>query len=91
MQLADQAFMEELRRPGRSSSRAFSRSKDGKPKVFRNTADQRLGGLLGRFRRFDVRSKQRLDDLVGEASGPSAGSIPRRCEPYGICTEDGGL
>jgi hypothetical protein len=67
IQLAEQAFTEELAKLVSHLTERLSGSEDGKPKVFRDSTIENLGEFFQRFRHLNVRSNQQLDELVGQA------------------------
>ena len=67
VQLAEQAFTEELSKLVGHLTERLAGSEDGKPKVFRDSAVENLQEFFGRFRHLNIRSSQQLDELVGQA------------------------
>lgn len=67
MQLAEQAFLDELARLVEHITDRLSDSDDGKPRVFRDSAVTNLTEFFERFRTFNVRSNEQLDELVTRA------------------------
>jgi hypothetical protein len=67
VQLAEQAFTEELARLVNHLCERLAGSDDGQPKVFRDSAVGNLGEFFERFRQLNVRSSQELDELVDRA------------------------
>jgi hypothetical protein len=67
VQLAEQAFTDELSKLVGHLTERLAGSEDGKPKVFRDSAIENLAEFFGRFRLLNVRSSQELDDLVAQA------------------------
>ena len=63
VQLAEQAFIEELARLVDHLSERLSGSADGKPKVFRDSAVTNMAEFFERFRSLNVRSNEQLDEL----------------------------
>ena len=78
VQLAEQAFIDELARLVEHLSERLSGTSDGKPKVFRDTAVTNLTEFFERFRQLNVRSNADLDDLVGNAQRIVQGIEPQR-------------
>lgn len=76
IQLAEQAFTEELSKLLSHLTERLSGSDDGKPKVFRDSAVENLSEFFGRFRYLNVRSSAELDGLVEQAQ-----RIVRNVEP----------
>ncbi len=79
VQLAEQAFMEELGRLVEHLTERLSGTDDGKPKVFRDSAVTNLTEFFERFRQLNVRSNADLDDLVANAQ-----RIVQGIEPQGL-------
>jgi len=67
VQLAEQAFLEELSKLVEHLSERLTGAEDGKPKVFRDSAVENLTEFFDRFRRLNIRSNEQLDTLVGDA------------------------
>ncbi len=67
VQLAEQAFTEELSRLIEHLSERLSGDTDGKPKVFRDSAVSNLSEFFTRFGSLNVRSNAQLDELVQRA------------------------
>jgi hypothetical protein len=78
VQLAEQAFMEELARLVDHLSERLSGSADGKPKVFRDSAVTNMTEFFERFRSLNVRSNEQLDELVGNAQQVVRGVEPQQ-------------
>ena len=76
MQLAEQAFFDELAKLVTHLTDRLSGTEDGKPKVFRDSAVENLHEFFERFRHLNVGSSQELDDLVEQAQ-----RIVRRVAP----------
>jgi len=64
VQLAEQAFTEELAKLVSHLTERLSGSDDGKPKVFRDSAVENLQEFFARFRHLNIRSNAELDQLV---------------------------
>lgn len=64
VQLAEQAFTEELAKLVGHLTERLSGSDDGKPKVFRDSAIENLQDFFTRFRHLNIRSSAELDSLV---------------------------
>lgn len=77
VQLAEQAFIEELARLVDHLSERLGGNADGKPKVFRDSAVTNLTEFFERFRSLNVRSNEQLDELVGNAQRVVRGVEPR--------------
>lgn len=78
VQLAEQAFTEELTRLVEHLTERLSGTDDGKPKVFRDSAVTNLTEFFERFRQLNVRSSDDLDDLVANAQRIVRGLEPQR-------------
>ena len=78
VQLAEQAFIEELARLVDHLSERLSGSADGKPKVFRDSAVTNMAEFFERFRSLNVRSNEQLDELVGNAQRVVRGVEPQQ-------------
>ena len=78
VQLAEQAFIEELARLVDHLSERLSGSADGKPKVFRDSAVTNMTEFFERFRSLNVRSNEQLDALVGNAQRVVRGVEPQQ-------------
>ena len=77
VELAEQAFAEELSQLVAHLAERLSGSTDGKPKVFRDSAIENLTEFFGRFQRLNIRSNAELDQLVEEARGIIRGVAPQ--------------
>ena len=78
VQLAEQAFMEELSRLVEHLTERLSGQDDGKPKVFRDSAIANLTEFFERFRSLNVRSNEQLDELVLSAQRIVQGIEPQQ-------------
>lgn len=78
VELAEQAFIDELAKLVEHLSERLSGDTDGKPKVFRDTAITNLTEFLDRFRRLNVRSNEQLDELVQRAGQVITGVEPQK-------------
>ena len=67
VQLAEQAFFDELAKLVSHLTERLGGTEDGKPKVFRDSAIENLQEFFGRFHHLNVGSSQQLDDLVQQA------------------------
>ena len=67
VQLAEQAFLDELAKLVEHLGERLNGETDGKPKVFRDTAVTNLTEFFERFRALSVHSNDQLDDLVQRA------------------------
>ena len=77
VQLAEQAFLEELQQLVGHLSERLSGQTDGKPKVFRDSAVNNLSEFFQRFRNLKIRSNQQLDQLVEQCQGVVRGVEPQ--------------
>jgi hypothetical protein len=77
IQLAEQAFTEELAKLVSHLTERLSGSEDGKPKVFRDSAIENMREFFERFRHLNIRSDQQLDDLVAQAQRVVRGVEPQ--------------
>jgi hypothetical protein len=77
VQLAEQAFMEELSRLVSHLTERLSGAEDGKPKVFRDSAMENLGEFFERFRQLNVHSHDQLEALVQQAQQVTSGVTPQ--------------
>ncbi|QDT78641.1 hypothetical protein Mal35_20900 [Gimesia maris] len=78
VQLAEQAFLEEISKLVEHASERLSGQTDGRPKVFRDTAITNLTEFFERFRTLNVRSNEQLDALVDRAQQIVAGIKPQQ-------------
>lgn len=78
VQLAEQAFIEELARLVDHLTERLSGAEDGKPKVFRDSAVTNMTEFFERFRSLNVRSNEQLDELVGNAQRVVRGVEPQQ-------------
>ncbi len=78
VQLAEQAFTEELTKLVEHLSERLTGQHDGKPKVFRDTVITNLTEFFQRFQRLNVRSNEQLDELVEQAQGIVRGVQPQQ-------------
>jgi hypothetical protein len=78
VQLAEQAFTDELARLVSHLTERLSGQEDGKPKVFRDSAIENLTEFFERFRHLNVRSNEQLDGLVAQAQRTIRGIEPQQ-------------
>lgn len=78
VQLAEQAFTDELAKLVSHLTERLSGSDDGKPKVFRDSAVENLRDFFERFRHLNVRSNEQLDALVSDAQRIVGGVLPQQ-------------
>lgn len=77
IQLAEQAFTEELSKLISHLTERLSGADDGKPKVFRDSAVENLREFFERFRHLNLRSSEQLDELVAQAQRVVRGVEPQ--------------
>lgn len=77
VQLAEQAFVDELAKLVSHLTERLSGQIDGKPKVFRDSAIENLTEFFQRFRQLNIRSNDQLDDLVDQAQQIVQGVRPQ--------------
>ena len=77
VQLAEQAFLDELVRLVEHITERLSGADDGKPRVFRDSAVTNLTEFFERFRTLNVRSSEQLDELVSRAQQVIGGVEPQ--------------
>jgi hypothetical protein len=78
VQLAEQAFTDELSALIAHLIERLAGSEDGKPKVFRDSAVGNLREFFERFRHLNIRSSPELDDLVRQAQHVVGGTRPQQ-------------
>ena len=78
VQLAEQAFADELSQLVSHLAERLSGEDDGSPKVFRDSAVNNLLEFFERFQRLNIRSDEQLDRLVAEARGVIGGFQPQQ-------------
>lgn len=78
VQLAEQAFTDELSGLIAHLSERLSGADDGKPKVFRNSAIENLHDFFERFQRLNIQSSSELESLVGRAQSLLNGVQPQQ-------------
>lgn len=78
VQLAEQAFAEELSKLVSHLTERLSGNEDGKPKVFRDSVVANLREFFERFRHLNIRSDEQLDDLVAQAQRVVRGVEPQQ-------------
>jgi hypothetical protein len=77
VQLAEQAFLEELSRLVSHLTERLSGTEDGKPKVFRDSAVENLREFFERFRQLNIHSDDQLDELVEQVQQLTSGVTPQ--------------
>jgi hypothetical protein len=83
VQLAEQAFIEELSRLVSHLTERLSGGDDGKPKIFRDSAIEHLAEFFQRFRQLNIGSNEALDDLVAQAQRIVRGIAPQQLRASG--------
>jgi len=77
VELAEQAFCEELAKLVSHLTERLSGTEDGKPRVFRDSAVNNLTEFFERFRQLNIGSNEQLDSLVGDAQRVIRGVRPQ--------------
>jgi hypothetical protein len=77
VQLAEQAFLQELSQLVSHLTERLSGTEDGKPKVFRDSVVENLTEFFERFRRLNIRSNDQLDEIVAQAQRVVRGVEPQ--------------
>ncbi len=77
VQMAEQAFIEELSHLVSHLTERLGGHEDGKPKIFRDTAVGNLREFFDRFRALNVRSNDQLDSLVSQCRQVVGGVQPQ--------------
>lgn len=77
VQLAEQAFVEELSKLVSHLTERLAGQEDGKPKTFRDSTIGNLRGFFERFRSLNVRSNEQLDELVQQCQQAVSGVEPQ--------------
>ena len=78
VEMAEEAFAEELTKLVEHLAERLTGQHDGKPKVFRDSAITNLTEFFERFQRLNIRSNEQLDDLVDEARNVVRGVQPQQ-------------
>ncbi|WP_339749674.1 hypothetical protein [uncultured Rubinisphaera sp.] len=84
VQLAEQAFLDELTKLVEHVTDRLRGDQDGKPKVFRDSAITNLNEFFERFRNLNVRSNDQLDALVVRAQQIVGGVEPQQLRDSGL-------
>ncbi|MCY2993230.1 MAG: hypothetical protein NTY19_35910 [Planctomycetota bacterium] len=84
VQLAEQAFIEELQELVSHLTERLTGQTDSRPKVFRDSAVNNLTEFFQRFRQLNVRSNDQLDNLVAQCQ-----QIVRGVEPQTLRDSQG--
>lgn len=77
VEMAEQAFLEELGKLVSHLTERLSGSEDGKARVFRDSTIDNLTEFFERFRRLNIRSNAQLDDLVTQTQQIIQGVQPQ--------------
>jgi hypothetical protein len=77
VQLAEQAFIDELSALVSHLTERLSGNDDGRPKIFRDSAVENLTEFFERFRHLNIGSSEELDDLVAGAQRVIRGVGPQ--------------
>lgn len=77
VQLAEQAFLEELDKLVSHLTDRLAGGDDGRPKIFRDSAVENLQEFFDRFRSLNVRSNEQLDTLVSRCRQVVSGVEPQ--------------
>lgn len=77
VQLAEQAFTDELAKLVSHLTERLSGTEDGRPRVFRDSAVNNLTEFFQRFRQLNIGSNEQLDRLVADAQGIVQGIKPQ--------------
>jgi len=83
VQLAEQAFIEELSKLVDHLGERLSGTVDGKPKVFRDSVVTNLAEFFERFGTLNIHSSQQLDELVERAQRVMSGVDPQELRDSG--------
>jgi len=83
VQLAEQAFLEELSKLVDHLGERLSGTVDGKPKIFRDTALTNLTEFFDRFQALNIHSNEQLDELVERARRVTHGIEPQQLRENG--------
>ncbi len=78
VQLAEQAFFDEIAKLVEHLAGRLSGDADGKPKVFRDSAVTNFTEFFERFRNLNIRSNEQLDELVIRAQRVLSGVQPQQ-------------
>jgi len=77
VELAEQAFCDELAKLVSHLTERLSGTEDGKPKIFRDSAVENLTEFFERFRQLNIGSHEQLERLVGDARRVVRGVRPQ--------------
>ncbi|MFV1967334.1 MAG: hypothetical protein ACC628_18040 [Pirellulaceae bacterium] len=78
VQMAEQAFIEELSQLVSHLTERLGGQEDGRPKIFRDTAVGNLREFFERFRTLNIRSNEQLDELVDRVQQVVRGVKPQQ-------------
>ena len=76
VQLAENAFVDELSNLVSHLTERLSGTEDGRPKIFRDSAVENLNEFFDRFRALNVRSSEQLESLVTDCQRVVRGVMP---------------
>ena len=76
--LAEQAFLDELAKLVSHLMERLSGQNDGQPKIFRDSAVENLKDFFERFRHLNIRSNEELDKLVSQVQQTVRGVDPQQ-------------
>lgn len=77
VEMAEQAFMEELEKLVSHLSERLTGNEDGQPKVFRDSAVSAFSDFFNRFRQLNISSSEQLDALVANCEQMMSGVNPQ--------------
>ena len=77
VEMAEEAFLQELDQLVGHLAERLSGEEDGKPKIFRDSSLTNLNSFFTRFRELNVRSNEQLDDLVDRCEQLVSGVAPQ--------------
>lgn len=83
VQLAEQAFLDELSKLVGHLTERLTGQVDNKPKVFRDSAVTNLSEFFERFRQLNIGSNEQLDELVSDAQQIVRGVEPQKLRDSG--------
>ena len=78
VEIAEQAFIEQLDGLVNHLAERISSSEDGRPKIFRDSAVQNFKEFFDRFRSLNVSSNEQLDELVARCEQMVSGVQPQQ-------------
>jgi hypothetical protein len=83
VELAEQAFLDELSKLVGHLTDRLAGTDDGRPKVFRDSAVDNLTEFFDRFHRLNIRSNDELDGLVEQTQRILRGVVPQQLRDHG--------